>query len=106
LNFVRVWICADRAAAGVGTEMLEAEEGDMAKVLFHFLSWNLVKGSHMAMDEELLQEIINKVKLAYDKDVENAQGRPSEEDYAIMYPKFMKVIGAKAEMYKQVGYRY
>lgn len=86
---------------------IEEHGADTAKVLFHFLSRNTVNGMHKATQEELLQEIINELKMSYEKDAMNlSQTDREEEDYAILYPTFIEAVNAKAELYKQVSYGY
>jgi hypothetical protein len=97
-------------ARAAHTDKLAKHGPDEATAMFHFLSRNLVRGSHKATDEELLQEIVNEMKLQYEKDVaemkalgKDLQRTRDDEEYSILYPKFTDTAKNKASVYKHVA---
>ncbi len=58
----------------------------------------------MAMDEELLLEILDELKDAFEEDMPYARKLQAKEDnLSILFPTFMKKVKDKAEEYKDTG---
>ncbi|KAH9022645.1 hypothetical protein EDB85DRAFT_1895168 [Lactarius pseudohatsudake] len=85
---------------------IEQNPLNISTAIFRFLSRNETKGSRKATEEELLLEIVDELRDAYDRDVEVQGERPQDLDMAKRYPRFMEAAKAKAEEYKDArGHR-
>jgi hypothetical protein len=81
---------------------------DYARALFRFISRNETKLTHHATEEELLQEIVDELKDAFEDDLEaGADETRRDEEFDVKYPSFMTKAQDKAEKFKQTlkGYR-
>ncbi|KAH9983733.1 hypothetical protein BJV77DRAFT_1072649 [Russula vinacea] len=70
-----------------GVKKIEESKKDEAYAIFWLLSQNETKGSHRATEEELLQEHLDELKLALQKDLDN-RGTMAEGNYLKMFPIF------------------
>jgi hypothetical protein len=57
----------------------------------------------MATDEGLLQEIVDELRDAFEKDLPRAMAMPEEDDLSILYPTFMDKVKHMAEEFKESG---
>jgi hypothetical protein len=91
-------------------DLIEDGKQDMDRAVFRLISRNATLGEHKATDEELLQELLDYMKDAFESDLadlEDDASSSSYEDYQVLYPKFMKAIQRKADKLKKdsQGYR-
>ena len=87
------------------TDEIEKNSKDEAYAIFRLLSRNETKGTHRATEEELLQELLDELKLALQKDLDRAKNPLTEgEDdghSGDSYPTFFSLRKAKANRYRQ-----
>jgi hypothetical protein len=78
---------------------------DKSKAVFRLISRNATFGRRRATPEEMLQEILDQMKDAFERDV-LGNTCPLDEDHELMYPSCMKLIKDKAEKYKSTNRAY
>ncbi|KAI9445862.1 hypothetical protein H4582DRAFT_2052016, partial [Lactarius indigo] len=90
-------------------EKIEAHVGAKATALYRFLSRNEMKDTRLAMEEELMIEIVDELKDAYEEDVKLRKDRGKNLDAAAVFQTFMKKAKRKAAAFKEsrdwAGYR-
>lgn len=64
------------------------------------------KLTHLATEEELLQEVIDELKDAIEDDIASGIGSSRDQDFKYKYPLFLKKVKEKAEQFKQNGSGY
>jgi hypothetical protein len=79
---------------------------DMVKAVFRLLSRNETRATQKATEEEHLQEVVDSLKDALEKDLRVLKERNRDEDYEVIYPQFMEAVGKKAEKYKSTTQGY
>jgi hypothetical protein len=77
----------------------------MAKAIFRLISRNERKGTYRGTDEELLQEVVDEFRDAFELDRSTMED-DSEEDFSSKYPTFMKKVADKADLFKQNAHGY
>ncbi|KAI9442816.1 hypothetical protein BJY52DRAFT_1194722, partial [Lactarius psammicola] len=90
-------------------ETIEANEKELSTAIYRFLSRNETKDTHMATEEELLIEVVDELKDAYEIDLAKRGDRARNLDAAALYPTFMNKAKEKAALFKDsrasVGHR-
>ncbi|KAH8986177.1 hypothetical protein EDB86DRAFT_3082994 [Lactarius hatsudake] len=90
-------------------EKIDAYSASKATAIYRFLSRNETKDMRMATEEELLIEIMDELKDAYEDDVRHRKDRGKNLDAAALFPTFMKMAKKKAAAFKEsrdrAGYR-
>ncbi|KAI9430720.1 hypothetical protein H4582DRAFT_2063460 [Lactarius indigo] len=90
-------------------EKIEAHVGAKATALYRFLSRNEMKDTRLATEEELMIEIVDELKDAYEEDVKLRKDRGKNLDAAAVFQTFMKKAKRKAAAFKEsrdrAGYR-
>ena len=87
------------------TDFAEKCGKDESYAMFRYLSRNETLHNVMSTDEELLQEIIDRLKIQLLKDIENLPSIEEYEDYRYKdrFPEYTKAIEAMADKYKSVN---
>ncbi|KAH8984063.1 hypothetical protein EDB86DRAFT_2833632 [Lactarius hatsudake] len=90
-------------------EKIEAYPAPKPTAIYRFLSRNETKDTRMATEEEMLIEIVDELKDAYEKDVSLRKDRGKNLDAAALFQTFMKKAKQKAASFKEsrdrAGYR-
>jgi hypothetical protein len=79
----------------------------MKRAIYRLISRNERKGSYLATEEELLQEVVDEFKDSFEVDLASMEDPLREEEFKIKYPRFMDAVNNRAERFKQKssGYR-
>ena len=87
------------------TDFAEKCGKDESYAMFRYLSRNETLHNVMSTDEELLQEIVDRLKIQLLRDIENLPSREEFEDYRDKekFPEYAKAIAAMADKYKSVN---
>jgi len=86
--------------------MIDALNPVTSKGLYRFISRNETKANLMATDEELLLEILDVLRDAYEEDVKEQAMIASEEGESFVNSHFQKAAKETAEKHKEgFGYR-
>ncbi|KAH9019230.1 hypothetical protein EDB85DRAFT_1896816 [Lactarius pseudohatsudake] len=76
----------------------EENPNKLATAIYRFMSRNETKENRMTTDEELLLEIVDELKDAYEADIDMQREQPNlDKDLDASYPAFMKLAKDKAE---------
>jgi DNA-binding protein Fis len=80
---------------------------DKARAVFRLLSRNDTRSTQKMTEEEHLQEVIDSLKDALEKDLRKLEGKSIDDDYEVLYPLYMIAVANKAEEFKgnTSGYR-
>ncbi|KAH9048595.1 hypothetical protein EDB83DRAFT_2522862 [Lactarius deliciosus] len=79
-------------------DKIEENNQKLATAIYRFMSRNETKGNRMATEEELLLEIVDELKDAYEADINMQREQPHlDKDVDASYPAFMKLAKDKAE---------
>ena len=96
-----VRVVADRGY--MFAEIIDGYREDISYAVYRLASCNETRGNFKATDEELLQELINKLKWEFKKDLRTKKQLNKDEDYWVTYLLFTKCIKLKAEKFKSVN---
>jgi hypothetical protein len=92
-------------------DIIDAHDEDKREAIYQFLSENDDKAVHMKTDEERLQQLVNFLKLAFERDVRNnklKERKPEEhEELRIKYPDYWERLAKINEEFIGInaGYR-
>src|SRR6266851_2342894 len=87
--------------------MIKKQNSASSRLVFWYMFRNMTKGQRMATDEELLLEILDKLKDAFKEDMPCARKLQAKENNpSILFPMFIEKVKDKAEEYKDTeGYQ-
>ncbi len=80
-----------------GAEKIEENTEEVSTAIYRFLSRNETQGTKMATEEELLLEIVDQLKDAYERDIKKLGDRPKDLDMEALYPEFTTAAKSKVQ---------